>query len=382
MSTTIITCTQCILSTADDPAIAFDEKGVCNYCRHYKKHEEEVARKGTVNTEGLAALVSTIKEKGKGRPYDSILGLSGGTDSSYVALQAHKLGLRPLAVHFDNGWNSELSVKNIENIVQKLNIPLHTLVVDWEEFRDLQLAFLKASVVDIEMITDHAIVATLYKLAIENDISYILSGTNYVTEFILPPHWVHRKADYIHIRALQEKFNGRPLKTYPVYDLKTRVRAQFKGIQSVSILNYLPYNKEAAKQELFQTLGWRDYGGKHYESIFTRFYQGYILPRKFKIDKRKAHLSNLICSGQLSREEALAELAKPVYDEELLRSDYDFVIKKLGVSQATFEQWMNSPPVPHTAYPVEKEIYERVPVLKILKPLWQWFKSKALQPSS
>lgn len=382
MSTRIITCTHCILNTDDDPAISFDEKGVCNYCRQYKKYEATLEQKGTVNAEGLAAVVSTIKEKGKGRPYDSILGLSGGTDSSYVALQAHKLGLRPLAVHFDNGWNSELSVRNIENIVQKLNIPLYTLVVDWEEFRNLQLAFFKASVVDIEMITDHAIVATLYKLAIKHDIPYILSGTNYVTEFILPPHWIHRKADYIHIRALQEKFNGDPLRTYPLFDLKTRLRALLKRIESISILNYLPYDKEVAKQELFQELGWRDYGGKHYESIFTRFYQGYILPRKFKIDKRRAHVSNLICSGQLTRAQALEELQKPVYDEALLRSDYEFVIKKLGVSRETFEAWMNTPQIPHDAYPVEKEIYDRLPLLKIFRPGWQWFKRVILPQGS
>lgn len=381
MSTKIITCTHCILSTEDDPAIRFDEKGVCHYCREYSAHENEFVRTGKSAETELAAIVASIKEKGAGQPYDSILGLSGGTDSSYVALQAHKLGLRPLAVHFDNGWNSELSVKNIENIVRKLNIPLYTLVVDWEEFRDLQLSFLKASVVDIEMITDHAIVATLYKLAIEHNIKYILSGTNYVTEAILPPHWIHKKADYVHIEALHKKFGTVPLKTFPLYDLKLRLRAQFKEINSVSILNYIPYGKDIAKRELLQELDWRDYGGKHYESVFTRFYQGYILPEKFKIDKRRAHLATLICSGQLTREQALEELKQPIYDAELLKHDYDFVIKKLGLSRQQFEAIMNTPPVPHQAYPIEKEIYDRAPILKIFKPGWQWLKGVLLEKS-
>ncbi len=371
-------CTHCILDSADDPAISFDEKGVCNYCQDYAATENHVVIKGQAAKEKLEESIHKIKKSGEGKPYDSIMGLSGGVDSSYLALKASQMGLRPLAVHFDNGWNSELAVKNIENIVRKLNIDLHTLVVDWEEFRDLQLAFLRASVVDIEMVTDHAIIAALYRLAIKLDIKFILSGTNYVTEAILPPHWIHKKADYIHLKALQKQFVGTPFRTYPVFDLKTRVQADLKKIQSVSLLNYMDYNRDQAKEELKLQLGWRDYGGKHYESVFTRFYQGYILPRKFGIDKRKAHLSNLICSGQLTREQALAELAQPIYDEALLRSDFDFVIKKLGISNAEFEAIMKLPARSHSDFPVEKEIYTRYPALKVVRPGWQWFKSNIL----
>ncbi|MBS1506738.1 MAG: N-acetyl sugar amidotransferase [Bacteroidetes bacterium] len=367
-------CTHCLLDNLDDPAITFDEKGVCNYCRKYEAEEKLYVKHGAEGKAALEKIISNVKLAGEGKQYDCILGLSGGVDSSYLALKAKEFGLRPLAVHFDNGWNSELAVKNIEQIISKLGIDLYTLVIDWAEFRDLQLALIKASVVDIEMVTDHAILATLYKLAIKYDIKYILSGTNYVTEAILPRHWIHHKADYVHIRALQEKFNSKPFVTYPLFDLKLRTRAELAGITSVSPLNFMDYNKEEAKKELAAQLGWRDYGGKHYESVFTRFYQGYILPKKFHIDKRKAHLSNLICSGQLTRAQAQEELAKPIYDESLMKSDYDFVIKKLGLTAEEFEKIMATPPKLHTDYPVEKEIYERMPFLKLARPVWQFFK--------
>lgn len=369
-------CTNCVLDSTDDAAISFDEKGVCQYCREYWNSEDLFVHTGAEGRQRLAKLVDQIKKVGQGNKYDCLLGLSGGVDSSFLALKVSELGLRPLAVHFDNGWNSELAVKNIENIVKKLSLDLHTLVVDWEEFRNLQLAFLKASVVDIEMVSDHAIIATLYKLAIQHNIKFIMSGTNYATEAILPRHWIHPKADYIHIQALQKQWVGTPLRTYPLLDVRTRVLAELKRIQSVSILNLMDYNKELAKEELSRKLGWRDYGGKHYESVFTRFYQGYILPRKFKIDKRKAHLSTLICSGQLTRDQALGELAKPMYEESLYRADYDFVLKKLGLASDEFEKIMKQPVKAHNDYPVEKEIYERFPVLNILRPAWQWFKSK------
>jgi hypothetical protein len=272
-----------------------------------------------------------------------------------------------------------VAVDNIENVVSKLGFDLHTRVIQWEEFRDLQLAFLKASVVDIEMITDHAIIATLYKLAVKHNIKYILSGTNIVTEGILPLNWIHHKSDHIHIQAIQKRFVGKPLQTYPLLTVRLRNMAQLKGIQSVSILNYIPYHKEKAKEELKQELGWRDYGGKHYESVFTRFYQGYILPKKFHIDKRKAHLSNLICSGQISRDEALQELAKKLYDERNLLQDYDFVIKKLGLTKEEFERIMSTPPRPHTDFPVEREIYERMPVFKLVRPFWRFIKNNLLK---
>ncbi|RAW02653.1 N-acetyl sugar amidotransferase [Pseudochryseolinea flava] len=363
-------CVNCVLNTNDDPAIIFDITGICNHCQAYRIVEFKYVRRDAVAEKYLTELVDTIKEKGKDKPYDCILGLSGGVDSTYLAYIAKKLGLRPLAVHFDNGWNSELAVGNIERIVTKLNIPLQTFVVDWEEFRDIQLAVLKASVVDIEMVTDHAIITKLYDLALEHSIDYVLSGTNIVTEAILPSTWIHSKKDHVNIRNIHRQFGKVPMKTYPLFTSARKLRVVWAGIQSVALLDSLPYEKKAVKKLITEELGWRDYGGKHYESIFTRFYQGYILPKKFGIDKRRAHLSNLICSRQLTRDEALEELKAAPYPEALFKSDYDFVLKKLNLSEKEFTEIMNLPVKPHSFYGVEPSFYDRFPVIKFVRPMW------------
>lgn len=368
-------CSRCILDTHDDPEITFDSHGICSYCRSYEKLESKLVKKGEAGEAELNRLVKLIKDSGAGKPYDCILGLSGGVDSTYLAYQAKKLGLRPLAVHFDNGWNSELAVSNIENIINRLGFDLHTFVIDWDEFKDLQLSFLKASVVDIELLTDHAIITKLYQLAIKHNIKYILSGTNVVTEAVLPSPWIHNKRDHIHIRAVQEKFGTVPIKTFPLFTSSLKWLVVWKGIKSASLLDLMPYNKKDVKKIIATELGWRDYGGKHYESVFTRFYQGYILPTKFGIDKRKAHLSNLICSGQITRGEALEELSKPGYDEATRKSDYEFVLKKLDLSREAFEAIMKAPVRKHTEFPVENSIYDRFPWLKIVRPIWQKIKS-------
>jgi N-acetyl sugar amidotransferase len=305
------------------------------------------------------------------------MGLSGGLDSTYMALQAKKLGLRPLVVHFDNGWNSECAANNIENILNKLDFNLYTLVVNWDEFKDLQLSYLKASVIDIEAITDHAISATLYKLAVKHGIKYILSGENIATEAVIPSHWVHRKSDHINIKAIHKKFGKIPLKTFPLMGFREKRGIRKSGIQTVRLLNLMPYEKKEAKRAVTRELGWKDYGGKHYESVFTRFYQGYILPVKFGIDKRKAHLSNLICSGQLTREEALSEMAKPPYDTELLKIDKDFVLKKLGLSHEEFENIMRLPVRSHKDFPYEGPLYYRYPFLMPLRFLRDWLRKKS-----
>lgn len=368
-------CLNCVLDVQDDPEITFNEEGVCSYCSNYAKQELEFVKKGEEGERALETLVNQIKESGLGKPYDCILGVSGGVDSTYLAYQAKKLGLRPLAVHFDNGWNSELAVSNIENIINRLGFDLHTFVIDWDEFKDLQLSFLKASVVDIELLTDHAIITKLYQLAIKHNIKYILSGTNVVTEAVLPSPWIHNKRDHIHIRAVQEKFGTVPIKTFPLFTSSLKWLVVWKGIKSASLLDLMPYNKKDVKKIIATELGWRDYGGKHYESVFTRFYQGYILPTKFGIDKRKAHLSNLICSGQITRGEALEELSKPGYDEATRKSDYEFVLKKLDLSREAFEAIMKAPVRKHTEFPVENSIYDRFPWLKIVRPIWQKIKS-------
>jgi N-acetyl sugar amidotransferase len=367
-------CVRCVLDVNDDPNISFDTDGVCNYCRNYELNEKKFVKTGADGKAALGEIVSKIKAAGAGNQYDCILGISGGVDSTYLAYQAKRLGLRPLLVHFDNGWNSELAVKNIENIVNKLGFDLHTLVIDWNEFRDLQLAFLKASVIDIEIPTDHAMLATLYQLAIKKDIRYILSGHNVVTESILPTNWYFNKRDHIHVKAINELFGEQPLKTFPLLSSWLKFRVEYNNIESVSLLNLMDYNKKEVKALITKELGWRDYGGKHYESIFTRFYQGYILVRKFGVDKRKAHLSNLICSGQMSRSEAFQILSEPPYPQALFATDKEFVLKKFQMNELQFEEIMNAPTKSHFDYPVDRPIYDRFLLLRLARPIWHLIK--------
>lgn len=362
-------CATSVMDTISDPDIRFDENGVCNYFHQYNVQAEVAVKSGVTGQKELEAMVDMIKANGKGKRYDCITGVSGGVDSTYLVYLAKQLGLRLLVVHFDNGWNSEIAVKNIENIISKLGFDLYTLVVNWEEFRDIQLSYFKADVVDIEAVTDHAIIATMYKLAIENDLKYILSGTNIVTEAILPKHWIFNKIDHRNIKSIHEQYGKVPLKTYPFFDTTLKKRAEMRGVETLSPLNLVDYNKGKIKELISKELGWRDYGGKHYESIFTRFYQGYILPVKFGIDKRKAHLSNLIFSGQISKEEASRELASPIYDIHQLEEDFPFVLKKLGFSTAEFEQYLGRKRREHTEFRVEKGFFEEYPLLKGFKPL-------------
>ncbi len=269
------------------------------------------------------------------------------------------LGLRPLAVHLDNGWNSELAVMNVENIITKLGFDLYTLVVNWEEFKDIQLSYLKASVVDIEVVSDHAIFATMYKLAKEKSIGYIISGTNVVTEQIMPPSWLYKKMDFTNLKDIHSKYGNLKLKTYPTFNFKKYVYySAILKLSPISILNYVPYNKKEIKELIKKELDWRDYGGKHYESTFTKFYQAYILPQKFKIDKRKAHLSTLICSRQISKEEALKELQQPLYNPSELKEDTEYVLKKFGLTQKKFDEIMKLPIKKHEDFKTDKHLKE------------------------
>lgn len=369
---------QCSLTVMDniaDPLISFDANGVCNYVPEYKEFESQNVFRGTEGKDKLEKVVSTIKQAGAGKKYDCITGVSGGVDSTYLVLQAKKLGLRPLVVHFDNGWNSELAVSNIHNIVTRLNLDLFTLVVDWQEFRDLQLSYLKANVVDIEALTDHAILGTLYKLASKHNIKYILSGSNVVTEGILPKYWIFNKADGMNIKAIHETYGSVPLKTFPFFSThRKRYYMDIRGIETISLLDYMEYNMVEVKRAITEELGWRDYGGKHFESVFTRFYQGYILPEKFAIDKRKAHLSTLICSGQMNKEQALAILEKPVYTDEQLHIDKEFVLSKLGLSATAFEEYLRAPRREHTEFKHEKGVWDDIPAIRPFRPAWRLYK--------
>lgn len=366
-------CTNCILDTIDDPNIHFDEEGVCNYCREYKQlFAQNKSLQGEERDKKLKELVSVIREAGEGKKYDCVIGLSGGVDSTYLAYFVKQQGLRPLAIHYDNGWNTELAVKNIENIVSRLGIDLLTYVNDWEEFADLQRSFFKASVIDIELLTDHAISAILFKTARQLNVKHIIMGSNISTESILPPHWYHWKQDALNITSIHRIFGKRKLRTFPLLGFfELQYYQRVLKIKTVSLLNYTDYIKEDAKRLITEKLDWRDYGGKHHESLFTRFFQSYILPVKFNVDKRKAHLSSLICSGQITREEALLELKKDIYDKDLLRHDKEYVLKKLDLTEDEFTRIMKMPVKQHTDYPsyLTKHYKYQLLVSRMMRPL-------------
>lgn len=339
-----------------DPCISFDSNGVCNHCTEYLERAKVCIKHDEKGALELQQILADAREKGKNNPYDCIIGLSGGVDSSYVAYKIKKMGLRPLAVHFDSGWNSEQAVKNIENIVQKLGIDLYTHVCDWREMRDLQLSYFKAGVINADIPMDHAFMVVLHKIAKEKKIKYFFSGHNFETEAILPRAWVYKATDATNLHAIQKKFGTVKLKQFPTESIVSNLISRFVlGLKKVNLLDYEPYDKSAAMSLIEDELGWKYYGGKHYESVFTRFYQGYYLPKRFNVDKRRAHLSTLINSGQLSREDALIELEKPSYpDEKLLQQDMEFVPKKLGIGLAEFQRILDEPIHEHTDYPTDE----------------------------
>jgi N-acetyl sugar amidotransferase len=344
-------CNRCIMDTSD-PHIQFDSDGICNHCTVTIERIKHQLLPPAERKKALLALVERIKAEGKGKDYDCIIGVSGGVDSTTVAHTVKKLGLRPLAVHFDNGWDSELAVDNIKRILDNLHIELYTYVVDWEEFRDLQLSFLKASIANCEAPTDHGITALLFRTASRQKTRFILSGSNIVTEAIMPLAWGHYNQDLRHMKAIHRRFGSKPLRTMPTISLLHYLHYIFiKQIRQIPFLNYIEYNKDEAKAMLKREYGWRDYGGKHYESVYTRFFQGHYLPTKFGFDKRRAHLSTLICSGQLTREKALAEITRPIYDADLLEQDTEFVIKKFGLSKQEFAAIFHAPPKQAKEYP-------------------------------
>ncbi|GAB4413806.1 MAG: N-acetyl sugar amidotransferase [Bacteroidia bacterium] len=335
-----------------DPAITFDADGVCNHVHLYRERYRNFVKTGEAGQRELERIADEVRKSGKGKDFDCLIGVSGGADSTYLCHLAKELDLRPLLVHLDNGWNSEAAVQNISNIVDRLGFDLYTHVIDWEEFKDLQLSFLKASVLDLELTSDHAIVAILYQMARKYKIDYSLNGFNVVTEGILPKAWRWAKLDWLNIKSIHDAYGKVKLRTFPRLPFLKKLYYDYAvNLKTYQPLNLIAYDKWKMRKVISEELGWRDYGGKHYESIITRFYQGYILPTKFNVDKRKAHLSTLICSGQITREEALRELEKPAYDPEQLAIDKEFVIKKLGLTASQFEEIMRQPVRPHDAFP-------------------------------
>jgi len=351
-----------------DPEIAFDEQGICNHCTEAMKFLATIGARDGLGAQELSLLADQAKSLGRGKPYDVIIGLSGGIDSTYVAyLTVKRLGLRPLAVHFDNGWNSELAVSNIEQTVKALGIDLYTHVVDWNEFRDLQLSFFKSHTSNLEIPSDHGIRALLYQTASKHGIRHVLSGGNAATEFILPRTWQHPHSDLKFLRAIHRRFGTVPLRTLPMLSIPRMAYYTFaKRLRFHRILDSIDYNKAAAIDTIKRELGWRPYGVKHGESTFTRFFQSYIQPHKFGFDKRQAHLSTLIAAGQISRESALSELQNDVYTPSELQIEIAYITKKLGVSRKEFDDYIATPPIPSNAYPNHLWLQAR------LRPLWAW----------
>lgn len=344
-------CKRCIMDNVNDPDITFDKDGHCNYCNSYYEYKQNTDVIQSHTFDKIAPLLEKIKTENKNNKYDCIVGISGGTDSAYLVYELIALGLRPIAVHFDNGWNSETATQNIEMLLKKLNVDLYTNVIDWEEFKDLQLSFIKAGVIDIELLTDLAIIGLLYKASVDFNTKYIFTGHNTATEFILPKSWYHFKLDSLNIKDIQKKFGSKEPKTFPFLTYwQQYFHAKYRKTQVIPMLDYLNYDKKAAQELLAEKLGWKNYGAKHNESIFTRFYQNYILPKKFNVDKRKAHLSSLICSRQITREEAIKEMQIKIWEAQQTMEDKEYVLKKFGITREQFDSWMNEKPVSHFKY--------------------------------
>jgi len=360
-----VMCSQCVMDTDGNPEIVFDDKGVCNYCHEYnKKAKIRLFVDDDLRNQALEKVVQKIKASGEGKKYDCLIGVSGGVDSTYTAYLVKELGLRPLAVHFDNGWNSELAVSNIEKILDTLGIDLHTFVVDWEEFKDLQLSFLKASTPDGEIPTDHAILSTLYSTASKYGIKHIISGNNFKTEGVMPRLWAYGHIDWKYIKSVHKKFGLKKIRTYPRLTLSKFIWFTLaKRVKLVSILNYIDYDREKAMQLLIDDLQWQYYGGKHYESNYTKYYQGIILPKIFKIDKRKLHLSALILAKLISRNKALEEIKKPIYPLGKEKEDTEFFLKKFNIDFNFFQDLLEKKPKTFFDYNTNYNLHKKLRII-------------------
>lgn len=355
MDNAYLICNRCVMDTSAN-GIVFDEKGVCSFCSDH----DDLLKKSTSLKNNLTKLVREIKEAGRGKRYDCIVGVSGGVDSSWVLVQAVMLGLRPLAVHMDNGWNSELAQNNISNLITKLGVDLYTHVIDWNEYKSLMQAFFDADVIDVELLYDNAMLAVNYRKAKKYGIKYILAGTNLATEgMIIPSNWSWFKYDLRNIKAIARIFSKIKIVTFPGIGTAGFIyHKYFKRIQWISFLDYFDFNKNNALDILKTSYGYKPYLYKHYESVFTRFYQGAILPKKFGVDKRRHHLSCLIVSGQMTRDEAILKLTDIPYGSERdFEDDKNYFLKKMKWNEEQLTAYFNRPEIPHDFYPTEKPVW-------------------------
>lgn len=337
-------CTQCVMDTTDSK-IVFDENGVCDHCRNFEKNIKPYWKPREDRFDELEAIARKIRKEGKGKAYDCVLGLSGGADSSYLAYIAKEImHLRPLVLVVDTGWNLNVAVENIEKIVKGLDLDMYTEVVNWKEMADLQLSFFKASISSCD-VQDHAIFAALYNYAVKNKIKYVLTGSNNATEFIRPPvEWIYMN-DIVLLKDIHRRFGKRELKTFPLCGmLRYKILYRyFYGMKRIYPLDYVIYDKEKAMELLHEKYGWTRYENKHYENVFTRFFEGYYLPHKFGFDTRKNVLSSQILAGTITRDEALKILEHPPYDPEQMELDKEYVAKKLGITEREFDEIIEQP---------------------------------------
>ena len=339
------------------PGIYFDKDGVSNYAKMFKQMEELYPR-GEIGLKLWEAMVEKMKKQGRQGKYDCIVGVSGGTDSSYLLYIVNKYGLRPLAVNLDNGWNRDISLKNIKKVTSQLNVDLETYVIRYEEIRDLLCSYMKASLPWIDAPTDLAIKAVLYKIAGKENIKFILRGNDFRSEGFQPREWTY--SDYKQLKYILRKFGSVKLKTFPSYSLPNLFYfGGIKGIKSIYPFYFIDYKKSVAKKFLIDQFGWEDYGGHHYENHFTRFALGYWLPKKFNIDKRIISLSAQVLSGDISRDEAINQLKTPSIDPEKAEYDITYVFKKLDISDNDFRFMMNSDNKYYYDYPSNYPFFRR-----------------------
>lgn len=354
-------CTNCVMDTTDSK-ITFDEKGVCDHCNTFWKDVEPNWHPNDYGRALMEKEVAKIKKAGEGKEFDCIIGMSGGVDSSYLLyLAVEKLGLRPLVFHVDAGWNSQQAVNNIEVMIDKLNLDLYTEVINWEEMKDLQLSFFKSGVPHIDTPQDHAFFATIYKFASKYNVNYILTGANYSTECVRNPmEWMYFQSDARQLKDIHRQFGKRPLKDYPLTNiLWHKVYLPYvRGIKLVKPLNHMPYLKEEAIELLIKKFGWQRYPQKHFESRFTKFYEGYWLYEKFGYDTRKVQYSSLILTDQMTREEALEALKKPPYNPDTIHQDFEYVAKKMGITTEELRTYFNGPKKTFKDYKNQQSVYD------------------------
>ncbi len=354
-------CSNCVMDTTDSK-IEFDGSGVCDHCRSFYSHTLPNWHPDEHGRRELQKTVDLIKEEGRGREFDCIIGMSGGIDSSYLTYVAKaEFGLRPLVFHVDAGWNSQIAVNNIEKLVDGLGLDLYTEVIDWEEMKDLQLAFFKSGVPHIDTPQDHAFFATMYKFAHQYKVKYILTGANLSTECVRNPvEWMYFQSDATQLRDIHRRFGARPLVRFPVTSILWHklYLPYVRRIRVVRPLNQVPYMKADAMRLLSEKFGWQPYPQKHFESRFTRFYESYWLPKRFGYDVRKVQYSSLILTKQMTRDEALEKLRAPTYDETTIGQDIEFVATKLGISVAELNGYLTAPKRSYRDYRNQSRVYD------------------------